>query len=229
MEVEYNLELAKMISSGKVNGGFILPRNEAKYEFKVLTFDRLVDGMPQGLGMYRSGPVDLITPFDLKTGKSHGYEIILDLYDFMKGEFVSYICDDGDLIIGILSGINSHNNYATVSCQVNCSTNSIEESKSFFPIQLVRRALDHEVSKFMSVITSKGYKLTKDNKLKKIDPEKMFSPFEKVLVRSAGEGWQADFFSKMKQGKYCTVSGRWIEDIRDILPYNEEVKHLLNQ
>lgn len=229
MEVKYNLKLAQMVLRGKVRGGFLLPRGEAKYEFKILTLNRLFAGKLQGLGMYRVDLTDITVSFDLKTGETCDGRIVLDLNDFAEGDFISYITDEGDLNVGILSGIDPSNNYATVSWQVNCCTSSISGFESFFPIQLVRRALDHEVSKFMSVITSKGYKFTKDNKLEKINPEKMFSPFEKVLVRSAGEGWQADFFSKIKWGKYCTVSGRWIEDVRDIVPYNEETKHLLNQ
>lgn len=228
MEVKYNLELAQMILRNEVRGSFILPRGDSKYELKILTLDRLVDGKPEGLGMYRSALTDLITSFDIKTGRSGGGEILLDLHDFVKGNFISYITDEGELNIGILSGVDPSNNFATVSCQVNYCTNSIKESELFFPIQLVMKAHDHEVAKFMRVISSKGYKFNGD-KLEKINPEKVFSPFEKVLVRSVGEGWQADFFSKMKKGKYCTVSGRWVEDSKDIVPYNGETKHLLDQ
>lgn len=228
MEVKYNLELAQMILRNEVRGSFILSRGDVRYELKILALDRLVEGKPEGLGMYRSALTDRTTSFDIETGRSGSGEILLDLYDFGKGDFISYITDEGELNIGILSGVDPSNNFAAVSCQVNYSTKSIKESELFFPIQLVRVALDHEVSKFMRVISSKGYKLNGD-KLEKINPEKVFSPFEKVLVRSVGEGWQADFFSKMKRGKYCTVSGRWVEDSKDIVSYNGETKHLLDQ
>lgn len=228
MEVKYNLELAQMILRNEVKGSFILPRGDAKYELKILTLNRLVDGKPEGLGMYRSALTDLTTSFDIKTGRSGSDEILLDLHDFVKGNFISYITDEGELNIGILSGVDPSNNYATVSCQVNCCTNSIKESELFFPIQLVIVARDHEVSKFMRVILSKGYKFNGD-KLEKINPEKVFSPFEKVLVRSVDGSWRADFFNKMKGGKYCTVSGRWAENSEDIVTYNGETKHLLDQ
>lgn len=227
MEVKYNLELAQMILRSKVRGSFILPRGDTKYEFKILALDRLANGKPEGLGRYRSELTDIIISFDIETGRSGRYEILLDLYDFIKGDFISCVNNKGDLNIGILSGVDSSCNYATVSCQANCHTNSINESELFFPIQLVRVAYDSEVTKFMEVISSKGYKLNGD-KLEKINPEKKFEPFEKVLVHTGSKGWLIDFFSKKIDGKYYTALGRSV-DAEVIIPYNEETKYLLNQ
>lgn len=209
MEVKYNLELAQMILRNEVRGSFILPRDDARYELKILALDRLVNGKPEGLGMYRSALTDCITSFDIETGRSGSNEILLDLYDFVKRGFISYITNEGELNIGILSGVDPSNNFATVSCQVNYSTDSIKESELFFPIQLVRAAHDHEVAKFMRVISSKGYKFNGD-KLEKINPEKMFSPFERVIIYTGV--WRGDFFSHTEGDYYITTSTQRLKE-----------------
>ena len=57
--------------------------------------------------------------------------------------------------------------------------------------------------------------------------EVTFEPFQKVLVRMGDNTWIADFYSHYnRKNCFVTTAGR-VSDYENILPYNEETKHLL--
>ena len=57
-----------------------------------------------------------------------------------------------------------------------------------------------------------------------------FNPFDRVLVRqSANHAWSADMYDRFIEmfNQHVVISGASVEDT-DILPFNEETKHLHN-
>lgn len=58
---------------------------------------------------------------------------------------------------------------------------------------------------------------------------KKFNPFDRVLVRqSAVHTWSADIYDRFTEMfGHMVISGASVEDV-NILPYNEETKHLHN-
>ena len=59
---------------------------------------------------------------------------------------------------------------------------------------------------------------------------KKFTAFEPILIRcSSMEKWSADFYDRFNSeyDEHCTITGTLVRD-DNILPYNEETKHLHN-
>lgn len=227
MIVDYNLNLAKLVLAGKVRGKFLLKTPSGEAPFRILELNRKCSGCLKGIGLWLKrgefATEEEVLAFCPESGESANWRILIDLTDFEVGGYVSKTTKNGNTLICICSGYNDDS--IVVSCWCNLYTGVCDNTSVFsLHITEVRPSTQEEIDSFLKIIKAKG-KEVRDGKL--VDICKEFTPFEKVLVRSVGEGWQADFFSKMKKGKYCTVSGRWVEDSKDIVPYNEETKHLL--
>lgn len=142
---------------------------------------------------------------------------------------------DGDIVAtenGFFIGIIKVKN--DVSFETYCAINNVGSFTINTPYYFGRFATEEEKQMLFEAIEENGYKWDSNKKeLIKFEPKfdiSTLQPFDKVLVRINDDNeWHVSLFSHMSDYtsfcyKFVTIAGR---SDRQIVPYNEETKHLL--
>lgn len=101
MEVDYNLDLAKLILAGKVGGKFLLKTPSGEAPFRILELNRKCSGCLKGIGLWLKrgefATEEEVLAFCPESGESANWRILIDLTDFEVGGYVSYESECGEI------------------------------------------------------------------------------------------------------------------------------------
>lgn len=228
VKVPFDLELAKKITNGEVDGKIITRDGK---NARILCFDRKGTNYPiVALIEINMGEEDYFSfringDYDTIENNSKDLFIKIPEYrEFKNGDFIAFGEDKENPSIGILRKMNLkyHDDYVVLNKK------GILFDFCGFVYKNLRNATEEEKQKLIDSL-----KISKDPRAKEclkklgieVNTESEFKPFDKVLTRdNFTKIWYADIFSHLdKNGSYICVGNTWDECI----PYNEETAHLL--
>lgn len=227
VKVPFDLELAKKITNGEVEGR-VVTRGDSNA--RILCFDRKGTQLPIiALVETKCGEEDYFSfyingNYDINDNNSK--DLMLEIPEYMTFK-------DGDVLISecgtpfIYKDIKGRHGCVSAYCAIDL------QGKIFFDIKDWTYDIKCKADESQCKILIDKLKESKEPKAKEclkmlgieVKHEYEFKPFDKVLVRDYDDGvWKADIFFNNSDGCYmCTGNVIWAQCI----PYNDQTAHLL--
>lgn len=241
VKVPFDLELAKKITNGEVEGRIVTRGGDS---VRIVCWDyKSMSGDYPILALVSSDAQELSLPYSGK-GKYNVYgynmedslDLILEITEYMTfkdGDVLTYRPNVDRWCIFIYKGNDSGlmHNYVTYDCDSR-GNNVLTFGKSSYTSTLCESSTEEEKQKLIEALKASEEPKAKEY-LKRFfgieqKQEYEFKPFDKVLVRDDEEDdWKlAEYSHKTESNQYYVVGGLyWLRCI----PYNEKTAHLLGK
>lgn len=233
IKIPFEVELAKKISNGEVEGRIVTRDGRSAriicWDFSniqnIVSAISQEDGVENVSSNFHDGTCCLSSKCD--------EDLFIEIPEYMtfkEGDVIAFDnVKDVFFIIGSKCSMTDENPHYYVKYEKGYLTFGTEDS--FGRLKYSRLATEEEKQKFIDALKASKEPNAKEY-LKRffgIEEKKEceFKPFDKVLVRDGNKGkWKADLFSYKTENdvfSYMCVSDSYIECI----PYNEQTAHLL--
>lgn len=226
--IPFDLELAKKIQNGEVEGKIV---NGEGIEYEIIKYD--AKGIFPLIGVYfnKEANSSFTCFFTIKGRYSGGlpsYDLQLVVPEYVtwkEGDYLTVKYEDMTFTIIFKSCIHMQEYPVKYHAMINAKNvlfidDEMVEGNDIFP------STPYEIAKLTDALLKKGKAWNPETKqiedVKK-EPEHVFKPFDRVLVRDdPSNKWGADLYSYMDGDTFCCISNYW----NYCIPY-EGNEHLL--
>lgn len=228
--VPFEVELAKKITNGEVNGNIVTRDGR---NARVICWDKKSDSIYNIVGLIDGNIMEIMLTYT-----TNGYEVqeeernndlMLEIPEYMTfkdGDVIAFGHTEKSIAIGIF---HRNKNYKSHECYVKLDWSlGLVYDVNPLTYNNARFATEEEKQKLIDAL-----KESKDPEAKEclkmlgieIKPKCEFRPFDRVLCREQQGGvWYADIFSHIRDdGKFVCIGCSWSYSI----PYNDQTAHLL--
>lgn len=226
--IPFDLERARRIQEGKEEGK-IVTRNGCNA--RIVCWDMKNPKYPiVALYTKEEEEIDITTTLDgsFCLGKEEDIDLVLQVPEYTQYK-------DGDVLIekngkcpfiyksinngfcDYYAGINSANILVFSKIGLWCTISEIGGYANEEQRQYLIKALQESENPLAKEYLKRFFNIEKEE----------FKPFDKVLVRDAGNIWSAAFFSHITESSTYLYFTTGSEVYEECIPYNEETKHLL--
>lgn len=232
VRVPFDIELAKKITNGEVNGNIVTRNGQ---NARILCFDRKGTALPIiALVEIKCGVEDFFSFYvngRYDSYENNGKDLMLEIPEYTTFKDGDVVVTDNIIVVIRNPKMDDLNGFCfRLYVAYNFKEKSLFYCADFINQESARLATEEEKQIFIEKL--KSSKQPKDKEYLKrffgIEEKKEyeFKPFDKVLVRDGNDGcWHADIFSHKNKdrGRYYCTGYEW----RQCIPYNEQTAHLL--